>query len=220
MATTNQGTDQTILPVYTHNNEHTLFVHIPKCGGSSITQGFRDAGYSVSFLNEPARTGSPDQKPCNPQHYHRPLVEQHILSNIKPAYAFTITRDPLQRLISEYTWRVPHMNTHINKCGYDSHFFQGFQYWAMIQFEMYHKNNYTGDNHIRPQTDFLMSDVEQFDINNTDTLACILGINIGRHNVSKSVQPPKTFSANIGFVKRFYELYLGDYEELGYAKPF
>lgn len=212
------------MPLYHKNNTHILFTHIPKTAGSSITSAFRRAGYAVSHIIEPAKTGEPDGKPCNPQHYERALTKQRILNSVQPDYVFAVTREPLQRLMSEYTWRNPRANHHAKHSGYDATFFDAFQQWAMGVFEAYAKNPYVLDNHIRPQTEFILEHSATFDIGSLSALCDQLKkygvLEFGYENKSGGNTPPNTFKAHSGFVRAFYRVYEKDYEELNYDRPF
>ena len=39
------------MPIFTRNGRHILFIHIPKCAGSSIENAFKMNGYSISYLD-------------------------------------------------------------------------------------------------------------------------------------------------------------------------
>jgi len=206
------------MPLYSRRDNRILFIHIPKTAGSSITSAFKKASYTVKYLNEPARTGSPDQKPCNPQHYHAELIEQKILPECEWfdfTYKFTITREPLQRLFSEYHWRIR---------GSDQKYGAQFEHWAIGMLEQRKQDPYVGDNHMRPQSEFIMSDVDVFDISQMDLLQTHLnkyGIrNIPTVNVTAKQPRPTTYNASTKFIDAFYDAYDVDYERLGYTKPF
>ena len=210
------------MPLYSRRDNRILFIHIPKTAGSSITSAFRKACYVVQYLNEPARTGTRDKKPCNPQHYHAELIKEKILPECKWfdfTYQFAITREPLQRLFSEFDWRLPH-----HKSQNKNKYYTQFEQWALHMLEERKHNPYVGDNHMRPQSEFIMPDVDVFDISELALLQAHLnkyGIhNIPRVNVTAKQPRPQTYQASNKFIDAFYDAYLVDYEQLGYTKPF
>ena len=108
--------------------------------------------------------------------------------------------------------------------GYDSKFFDDFQIWAINQFNLYKKNNYHEDNHLRPQSEFIIEDLDLFQITNMHILSkrlFDLGVKkIEKVNVSNSVEPPKTFEANKNFKEIFFDMYDVDYNVFGFKRPF
>ena len=59
-------------------------------------------------------------------------------------FSFTVIRDPIQRLISHY-------NSNLISDDFSS--------WVNDIFDIYEKNNYIADNHIRPQNEFICDDM-------------------------------------------------------------
>ena len=212
------------MPVYTKEGKNILFVHIPKTAGASINDAFLKSGFSSSWINIPAVSKIPNQKPCNPQHFHAELVKKYILGSIDLSFSFTVIREPLRRLISEYTWHNMDARKYILDFGYDSKFFDDFQIWAINQFNLYKKNNYHEDNHLRPQSEFIIEDLDLFQITNMHILSkrlFDLGVKkIEKVNVSNSVEPPKTFEANKNFKEIFFDMYDVDYNVFGFKRPF
>jgi len=153
------------MPIF-HSERHklsVLFIHIPKTGGGSVEQFFRQNGFSMRLY------GKPSQLVCSYQHFHAELL-RHVVNLDKINYVFTITRDPLQRLISEYKWMI---KTPKAKEGFNA------WYQAMRGYRL--RDPYTNDNHLRAQTEFILPNTKIFKLEDTlekaiDTISNDLGI--------------------------------------------
>jgi hypothetical protein len=81
------------MPIF--NNKIT-FIHIPKCGGTSIEKFLVDKGYNMSIFNS---TGSIFINGHTPQHCtYKELKELNLVTN----KIFTIIRPEIERVVSEY----------------------------------------------------------------------------------------------------------------------
>ena len=143
-----------------------LFVHVPKCGGGSIEKFFRDNGFVEDLFLIDSRLA---HYCCSPQHWHRDLLLKVVkMSSID--YIFTIVRDPVDRLVSEYKWRIKHPSTS-----------KGFDSWYQHSRIMYDSDPFVFDNHLRPQVEFILPgcDVYRFSSglqNIVDHISLKLGI--------------------------------------------
>ena len=82
-----------------------LFVHIPKCGGSSMAAGlFQSVGIEYSTyikLNKKEK----NTYLCSNELKHAPaIIMQNHIKNYDDYYKFAIVRNPWDRLISSYNW--------------------------------------------------------------------------------------------------------------------
>jgi len=188
------------MPVYTKGDQKILYVHVPKTAGTSIQGVFKDNEYVESFF-------SPNELYhglCTPQHIHAKLIRKEFdLSEF--TYIFSVYRDPVERLISEYTWR----------CSKGGQRYPSFKYWVELIFDMYEQNNYVNDNHIRPQCEFYFESCKVFDFNNITELGSKLSNDIG---LNSSQELSKTNSSKYEYtltekceslIKEFYKK---DYE--------
>ena len=123
-----------------------LFVHIPKTGGTSVGRLVKHLGGKEALRRSVA---NPDL-PCTPQHFHA-----SILPDIVPLdfvdLAFTVVRNPYERLASEYRMRVQQPGRDLP-----------FDEFVRRMFQRFERNPFIGDNHIRPQSHFLLPGVRQF----------------------------------------------------------
>lgn len=123
------------------NKKVVLFIHIPKSGGTSVEQQFRRTGCEEFLFNSKA---DPYFK-CSSQHFHRDPLEQ-LLDLQKIDYIFTVVRNPVSRMISEYKFRINQKSTS-----------QGIDQWYSEIQKQYKLNHFINDNHIRPSNEFIIN---------------------------------------------------------------
>ena len=138
------------MPVFSleERKMNILFVHIPKTGGGSVEHFFRDHGFKVDLFScDPSLLSC---FKCSPQHMHASLLSSMLnLANFD--YMFTVVRNPVDRMLSEYKWRVRH--------PWSAH---GFDSWYLKVRSEKLKNPYLFDNHVRPQSEFLLPKIKIF----------------------------------------------------------
>lgn len=127
-----------------------LFIHIPKTGGTSIKSNLND-GIQIAFNYE-----FKEELPCPPQHFHSGMLERLGVEKLANQ-SFAITRHPVDRFISEFTYR--------KKVDWK---FKNLDLLTFSLFckKIYPKNNYIFSNHVRPQSDFIMPTTKFFKIEN------------------------------------------------------
>lgn len=137
------------MPVFRNGEKNILFVHVPKCGGTTVENAFRVSGYRMHYLDGRGGAGTMnDLRVCSPQHLHADLLRS-MLKIQKFDAVFMIVRDPIARFQSEYLWR----NRWRKSVSPD---FRDVDAWARRTFREYETNPYIHDNHIRPQNEFWM----------------------------------------------------------------
>ena len=141
------------MPIYLKKNEKILFVHIPKCGGSSFSDFLIRKKYEESLTVRGKAIKDIEFWKSSPQHLHRDVLKK-LLNFEKFDKIITIVRDPFERLKSEYYWQL---NAGIIK---DKEILPGKWFDNLI--DKYHTNNYIYDNHIRPQNEFLINESKVF----------------------------------------------------------
>lgn len=150
------------MPAISINGAKVLFVHIPKTGGYTIdvfmknlSQEFGDGKLDL-FSTQRAVCAK-----CTPQHYTREIIE--LLLDVDSFDAiFSVTRNPLQKLVSEFKWRV-----HLGDQSTEPGFSEWYAKWRM----QYKVDKYIKDNHFRHQTHFLMDQSKIFKFE--DGLDCV-----------------------------------------------
>lgn len=138
------------VPVMVKDGRSVLFVHIPKTGGSTIEQLFTSAGWTM-HLRETRKTG-PEHFSlyrCSPQHLHAAVLQELFKVN-QFDIILAMVRDPVARFRSEFAHR------HSGKIEAAEADTDTVSAWAERVFARWAKNPYALDNHLRPQTDFLL----------------------------------------------------------------
>ncbi|WIY23424.1 sulfotransferase family 2 domain-containing protein [Parasedimentitalea psychrophila] len=134
------------MPIYKKNGKAVLFVHIPKSAGTTVDHIFLSNGWQVTFQDGGGRADTILRHlKCSFQHFHATLLTQMINPNSFDA-VFTILRDPISRLQSEYRWRMEHGSGPQME----------FNAWVTRMFRAYYRNRFVLDNHIRPQRQFIL----------------------------------------------------------------
>lgn len=204
------------MPVYSAMGQRVLFVHIPKTGGTSIEKCLRDAGFEESYFGHDfTRYG------CRPQHLtaHDLFLEFPRLSF---DFVFTVVRDPADRIGSERAWRAL-LATRQNKPVPDMESF--VRSWL----DRYCEQASAGDNHFRPQVDFLLPGAHVYrfeqgmDSIMKDILARLDVPESGQsvpHRLAPKVQVDRDLlSLSRATYRRFLRTYLSDYAALDYPLP-
>ena len=138
------------MPIFLNESASVLFVHIPKCAGTSVSNIFRK-NYKRYFVD----AGLGDRnffklRKCSPQHYHRDIL-QLILKVEDFDHVFHVIRNPVTRIVSEYVMRS-------NSSSGEG--FLSFEDFCRNVFSRYKSNPYVLDNHIRPQVEFILPEGE------------------------------------------------------------
>ena len=139
------------MPVFSKQSRNILYIHIPKCGGSSICEIFKKNNWDESFSIRGKDLNEHKYLKAGPQHYHAEIIK-NIFDVTKFDKIFTIVRNPFSRLKSEYYWQL-HNEVFSNISPED---------WFNYILEKYYKNKFIYDNHIRPQNEFIFEQVNIF----------------------------------------------------------
>lgn len=133
------------MPVLIKDHAAALFIHIPKCGGSSFARLAVAAGWQELFSIRGIHADRLNYFRCTPQHFHDELLTQ-VFDLDRFNAVVTIVRHPFNRLKSEYYWQHKQKAT---QAAPDT-------WWNDIR-KAYRDNPFVLDNHIRPQTEFLVA---------------------------------------------------------------
>lgn len=144
------------MPIYRINNQIVLFIHIPKCAGTSIEtmllahpdcegQGMYEMGKGNLMLAAGL---------CSPQHYHADML-QSVLNLARIDFCFAVCRQPLQRLLSEHSMQISKFpDTTID-----------FERWYLEMRELRSRDPFCFDNHLRPISEFLLPQAHLYSLN-------------------------------------------------------
>lgn len=193
------------MPLIRLSDKVILFIHIPKTGGSTISDYFQQVG-SVS-LKYRGRWG-----PCAPQHIHAEVIKR-LVPDAFYDYSFAIVRNPYGRLLSEYKARRGGRQSSGRTVS--------FSRWAMELSDKYAADPYVDDNHLRPQHEFLLDGTEVFRFEDgvakvvksvMDRMGLTPAMPVPHSNPSAEIKVRVTLEA-MARVKSFYA---ADFEKLGY----
>ncbi|MFC7405065.1 sulfotransferase family 2 domain-containing protein [Georgenia alba] len=136
------------MPVFSKGDKAVLFVHVPKAGGSALENLFTANGWEMTFRD--GKTGKHSQnwlRYCSPQHLHaEPLRATFRLERFDAI--FMTVREPLARFRSEYAMRSGRLGLEPDAASVDA--------WADRALRKYAADHYVLDNHLRPQSEFLL----------------------------------------------------------------
>lgn len=132
------------MPVLLKNDKSALFIHVPKCGGTSFEALARKIGWQEVFSIRGIHASKLGMFNCSPQHFHAELL-QSIFDISRFDSVFSIVRHPFNRLKSEYYWQL--------KQGITTK--TPDEWWHEVAKE-FRQNPFIHDNHIRPQHEFLV----------------------------------------------------------------
>lgn len=207
------------MPIFIKNDLSVLYIHVPKTGGGTVLQMFKENGFTVHYCDTSNITaGFNSYRRCSPQHYHADLLSATLRLE-RFDYAFMSVREPINRLKSEFLWRCYANGTkEIDPNA-----------WARHIFSRYRDNPFILDNHIRPQHEFVMGSVDVFKYEEMFTndwynqLSKKIGLIIKKPR--RSLHVSKDYSgrkvSNIEFdpsiSKKIIDFYEIDFSEFGYV---
>ena len=134
------------MPLYRTDAGVVFFAHIPKTGGTSIEKTLNSAG-AAEALKLKKQAG---YSKATLQHMHAELYTEANGKNFAD-YSFTVIRNPYDRFASEFKMKVV-------SAGLED----SVDDWAVTNFKRFKKFEYTRDNHIRPQVQFISKRLEVF----------------------------------------------------------
>ena len=152
------------MPIFKRGDTKIFFTHIPKTGGTYITSSFINSGFEVCLaIGNLFNSSTIDNSlieciklKASPHHIHGDQVRMIIQrENINANFA--VVRHPVDRLISEFNFRMSAKRTE-HVYPEDGSASVVFDKWVSRVFNGYQNNNYILDNHIRPQNEFILSD--------------------------------------------------------------
>ena len=147
------------MPIFRTINKDILFVHIPKAGGTSVEKFFHANQFAVLFIDN---AGTKNQymnslnnlTKCSPQHMHGDLLKSYFDLS-KFSSIFMMVRHPLDRIVSEYNFRMKIAKVEKKKSV-------EINTWINETIQAYSSDPYIHDNHLRPQWHFLLDNCKIF----------------------------------------------------------
>ncbi len=147
------------MPLYRINDRIVLFLHVPKAGGTSVNRFLAAQGAAVPEVKAREQTWAP----CPAQHFHAALWRQMIPETL-PDLVFTVVRDPVRRLESEFHYRhlrrgrtrLIGLDVRIRPIASldDAARSRYFGRWAADALQRRARDPFHLSNHLRPQVEF------------------------------------------------------------------
>lgn len=203
------------MPLIVANGKRLFFAHVPKVGGSSVsdylTRRFdgRIAMNDSRFLQSPGRRDTI----VSPQHLTARTVATLLGADLD--HSFTVVRDPLSRVLSQFRFQTGH--SRISRLGFST--------WLRIVLDAARTDPRVYDNHIRPQSDIVPQDAKVFRLENgfgdmIGWLDEVTGttrpdITIG-HLLKREQTPVRVTRQDAALIAAFYH---EDYTRFGYDTP-
>lgn len=120
-----------------------LFMHIPKCGGSSVVEAFKNKGFSSHLEIR----GLPPQKCLTASFQHQtPDILRHLVRQEHLEDIFVVVRNPYTRILSEFNWNFRKTEP--------SHR-PDFDEWIAGSLKTASEDPHHADNHFRPAIDYI-----------------------------------------------------------------
>lgn len=138
------------MPVMMKDGKRVLFVHIPKCGGSSLEKELSLRGWRELLSIRGIHTKELTFIKCSPQHMHGEQL-RFLFNLAEFDEIVSVVRNPFDRFRSEYYWQLQQKMVSVPP-----------EQWIEETLECYHENPFIYDNHIRPQTEFLIEGMKWF----------------------------------------------------------
>lgn len=199
------------MPIFRKNTEQVLFIHIPKCGGSSVEK-------VLSSLSDETFLFGLGEFQCSPQHFHGKLL-QALIPNSGGINSFSVVRHPLLRFISEHQYR------NRLRIMYNLKPMQLDEDAKHCIFE-YKVNPFIYDNHIRPQIEYPLRNTKLFTLESGLEAPISFALKLLNGDQCSEAEkipfekrsPTPDIVINCKTLLRLQEFYYHDFEFLGYTR--
>lgn len=201
------------MPIF--KNHDAIFVHIPKTGGTTILRmfGLEEVNDFDIFYHQ----GEFFEFDHSTAVYLKSHIEDERWNNF---YKFTLVRNPYERLVSEFFWKKKDSDKRIIDCSNIE--FPDFIKFLYQNFDKILCNTHAEKSHFIRQIDFLLPEVEIFDLQNIDFLINKLmekyNLNKPENIFNKTKHEHFDYYYDHSTKKMVYDMYYPDFEFLKYKK--
>lgn len=200
------------MPIFRIGQKNVLFLHIPKAGGTSIEKWL--STHSSESFRLPRKNSL---FPCVPQHFHGEILSLLFAPDFFD-YSFCVTRNPYDRLLSEYNYRMSHRKRLERVFPTPD-----FRTWVRRTFRRYRKDPFIYSNHIRPQSDFMIAGTESFHLEDglealQLRLAELTGVALPDAIPTANRSQKRETSVDPAVKQEISDFYARDFQQFGYKK--
>ena len=211
------------MPVFRKDGRSILFIHVPKCGGTTIENAFRQSGYRSHYLDGKTGPGTVNYfRPCTPQHMHAEILEKIFLLDRFDA-VFMLVREPLARFRSEFVYR--HRRRNFQGIAPSAEYVSN---WAVRALDKYASDPFHFDNHLRPQYEFQTPNAQVYkledgldavfdDLNRQFDLGLSVPMDRGKDGRESGLMSSQV-ELEPSLAGRLQDLYKDDYTTFGYTR--
>lgn len=204
------------MPLIYQNGLSIFFAHVPKTGGSSIEDYLIRRFGSLAIREQRTDSVLGGRKRDIIQSVsHLSAADLECLLPKHLDYCFTVVRDPLERIVSEYRFQT----------GVSRMSRLGFSIWLRVMLTAARKDPRIYENHIRPQVDLVPENAEIFHLEDGfDRLIAqldqVTGCEAPSISVKHLLKRPRTQIAlskqDVALITKFYR---DDYDRFSYMRP-
>lgn len=212
------------MPLFVIGSLRVYFAHCPKAGGSSLESFLTAHSESIKLLdrgwNKEWRQKGISRVDGSSSPQHLSWEEASARIGARPDVMFTVVRDPVERIISEYRYQRAkrHLYPHLR--------FGSFSSWLEIVLAASRNAPNLCDNHIRPQVDFVPdANIEVFNLEDGfDHVLAYLSRTVGTPRNGTIPHELKSTKVARPLIARqdaqlIHEYYQADYRRFGYSPP-
>ena len=208
------------MPVFLHNGKLHAFVHVPKCGGTTVERALKARFGELGMLHDTYYATPPPRRwsKTSPQHITwldmAPLIPEAMLDKV-----FAVVRHPLSRFVSTYNFnaRTGHVPAGM-----------GPEEWFEMGTGTPDKLPFLSDNHLKRQIDLMPERATVFRLEDgmqavTDWIDTTFGVKADGQISDGNVAPsPAEFEYRVidmpsTLKRRIEQYYSADYERFGYG---
>ena len=133
------------MPIIKTDKKLILYCHIPKCGGTTVTNYLRSAGYPIGFVNTSFKREKTKWSKTSPQHIDMKSLETLNIMNLIDE-SFAVVRHPTERFVSAFQY---------NKKNGQIPFWMTLNQFLKRLGNANDKWHFKLDNHFRPMSQFV-----------------------------------------------------------------
>ena len=199
------------MPIYNIGSQKILFIHIPKTAGMALHAHLSQYGPCVFDTRIKTSKGF-----FCPRHQESNTLEKIFFPEMID-YAFTIIRNPFQRIISEYRYQRDHPGI-----GLSRFCMLGFYPWLKYNLWRFSSNHGWRDGHFRPQVDYPGFKCEIFRLEDgleqvMKTLSRKTNVNITQQISRVNISNPARVHVSKASLDLINKTYASDFRVFGYS---